>query len=326
MPLGVGRPALDPQVPPHVGEPALDARQVTGEEPPGGTAGTRGRPWRAGLNTAVAVLAVALVAGSLGVLVEQRRARAGAADGVRMMGIFVPDGVAPMAVGAGVARAGGYLHMVNAGVEAVEIVGAEVAGVPVDPFPEDQRIEPGASAAVRAALELPCSQVPSERMAVEVRVASAGGLGTVRQIELAPLEVGSHYDLADHVVAVCSGGDVLVRATRMEMDADGRVTLDLRSMSRTPTDVRVWLSPLMGARVNGASSVSTVVPADGATQLLLDIAVVDCTRARLALGRSYEVLMVDAENWDRASMGYLEGWQPTVATAAFGFALARQCG
>ena len=287
-----------------------------------------GRPSRQAVAAAVAAVVIALVAGSAATLFEQQRADAGAAQDLRLLGVFVTDGsYTDSDRGGGTAGVRGYLHVVNAGTRPVEVVGAVVSGIAIDPLRTPQRVEPGEPALVRAVLEIPCAAPPREQLMVDVSVISADGTrGPVQEVELTPLEVNTYFGLNEAVMSVCSGSEALARVTHMEVDADGRAVIDLRSTSQFATEVRFELSPRMGGQLNGASSVSTVVPREGTVRVFLELSILDCTRARTSLGESWEVVTLSAESETGDVMGYLDGWQPSVPTAAFGFALARHCG
>ena len=280
------------------------------------------------LRTALAALVVAVLAGTFATVAEQRRAQAGAEGDVRLLGAFVPGGsfVESAAGEDGIARVSGLLSVVNAGADPVEITGATVSDVRTTRMDRPRRVEPGEAVEVHTTVELPCSRPVDDRVLVELRVLADGGSrGRAQREALTELPDASSFPLHEHVLQMCAGNEALAVVTHMQVDPEGTVVVELQSLSQDEVEVRVLLAPRMGALVNGAAVVYVGVPAGGETTLLLSITIEDCERARQSLGVNYDVLTAEAGGGQPGVMGYVDGWQSSVGTAAFGFALARQC-
>lgn len=325
-------PVADTARPPEAARTDLDlAKDGHPAEPPSHPRPAAAPPVRRRvqvLRTGGAALAVAVLAGALATVAEQRRAQAGAADQVRLLGAFVPGGsyVESAAPVTGTATVSGLLNVVNAGTEPVELTGATVSGVPTRPMERPRRIEPGQAVQIYTDLDLPCSRPVEDRIRAELRVVQDGSRpGPVQRETVGDLPAGASYPLKDQVMAICSGNEALAQVTRMEVEPDGTVAVDLESLSEQDVQVRVLLAPRMGAVVNGGPSVTGVVPAGGGATLLLDLTIADCERARRSIGAEYEALIVETGAGQPGGVGYVDGWQPSVGIAAFGFALARQC-
>lgn len=322
-------------LPPVAGEGAdldLDGSDEVAGGITEGTGGPAARPhvtarrYAQVLRTALVALVVAVLAGSLATVAEQRRAQAGAADDVRLLGAFALGGssMGQTSPEGDTAQVSGLLNVVNAGPDPVELTGATVSGVPAESL-RPRRVEPGEAVQLHTSLDLPCARPVDDRVSVDLRVFADGGRPGPEQQESLEDLPGEFYPLREVVLGVCSGGHELARVTRMEVDADGTILAGLRSLSRDDVQLRVLLAPRMGAVVNGGAAVEAVVPAFGETRLRLTITIEDCERARQSIGADYEVLIVEAGVGRPGAMGYLQGWQPSVGVAAFGFALARQC-
>lgn len=278
------------------------------------------------LRTALVALLVAVLAGAFATVVEQRRDRAGAADRVHLLGAFAPGGAGGVpSADVGTASVSGLLNVVNAGADPVELTAATVAGAEAERM-RPRLVRPGEAVQLHTTVDLPCAPPGDDRVRVTVRVVPADGPpGPKQQETLDELPLITVFPLREYVTSICAGDQELARVTSMQIDADGTVVAELRSVSPHDVRVRVLLAPRMGAVLNGGAAVEAVVPPEGVASLRLTIAIEDCERARQSVGVDYEVLVVQAGVGQPGAMGYLDGWQSSVGVAAFGFALARDC-